>query len=83
MGDKVKVYFFKVWDGTTDSFHMPERKSTAERIARVGGAILPETEEEVDVDQLDDEDWYDPRQGDAEDDATAQVSEKPPTSYAT
>jgi hypothetical protein len=37
----VEVYSFKVWDSRTGDIVQPERKSTADRIARVGGEIIP------------------------------------------
>lgn len=84
MGDKVKVYFFKVWNGTTDSYEMPPRKSTADRIKNIcKGEILLETEEEVDSDLLDDEGRYDPSQGDIADDQLDRVAEKPPSNPGT
>jgi hypothetical protein len=81
MSEKAKVYFFKVWDATTDTYDMPAMKSTSERIARVGGAIIPETEEEIDASLLDEDGRYDPGIGDAVDDGTApeQVAVKPPS----
>jgi hypothetical protein len=35
------VHSFKVWDNRTGDIVQPERKSTADRIARVGGEIVP------------------------------------------
>jgi hypothetical protein len=32
LSDKAKVYFFKVWNGTSHTYDMPAMKSTAERI---------------------------------------------------
>jgi hypothetical protein len=39
--DLVEVHSFKVWDNRTGDMVQPERKSIADRIARVGGEIIP------------------------------------------
>jgi hypothetical protein len=39
----VEVHSFKVWDNQLGDFVQPERKSTGDRIARVGGEIVPES----------------------------------------
>ena len=56
----VMVYHFKVYDGTNDKFLVPPRKSTAERIGRVGGQLIEETGEDVPDSALDDDGRYDP-----------------------
>jgi hypothetical protein len=43
----VEVYAFKVWDSQAGDMVQPRGKSTAERIARIGGEIIPGTEEWV------------------------------------
>ena len=58
---KVTVYHFRVYDGINDVHIVPIRKSTAPRIARVNGEIIPGTAEDVDITSLDDHDRYDPQ----------------------
>jgi hypothetical protein len=41
----IEVHAFKVWDGRTGDMVQVPRKSTAERIARIGGKIIPNTAE--------------------------------------
>ena len=55
----VNVYSFRVWDQKGGVHFIPVRKSTAERIAILGGEIIPSTEEEVD-EQTVHEGRYDP-----------------------
>jgi hypothetical protein len=38
----VTVYHFKKWDGRTDQMIVPPRKSTAERIKDIQGAVIIE-----------------------------------------
>ena len=58
---KTTVHSFRVWNPTTDTYIMPERKSPAERIERIRGEIIPGTAELVDASDLDDQERYDPR----------------------
>lgn len=59
---RVTVHHFKVYDAVTDSWIVPPRKSPAERIEGIRGAIIiPGTAEEVDRAALDDQDRYDPQ----------------------
>ena len=51
----VEVHAFKVWDSRTGDIVQPERKSTADRIARVGGEIIPGSAEWVSSAEVDDE----------------------------
>jgi hypothetical protein len=43
----VEVHAFKVWDARAGEMTQVRRKSTAERIARIGGKIIPDTAEWV------------------------------------
>jgi hypothetical protein len=43
----VEVHSFKVWDGDAGEMAQPRAKSTASRIARIGGEIIPGTAEWV------------------------------------
>lgn len=58
---RVIVHHFKVYDAASDSWIVPTRKSPVERIERIGGVIIPGTEEDVDRSVLDEQDRYDPR----------------------
>ena len=63
---KVTVHHFRVYDVINDAYVIPIRKSPADRIKRIGGEIIPDTSEEVEVSSLDEHDRYDPRpKGDA------------------
>ena len=55
----VNVYSFKIWDNALGDYVVQPRKSTAERIGDVRGAILSNTREEVDSSALDAEGRYD------------------------
>jgi hypothetical protein len=56
----VRVYHAKVWDGAQDV--VTPHKGTANWIAMINGAIIPETSEEVDPSSLDGQGRYVPRQ---------------------
>lgn len=58
---RVTVHHFKVYDAINDSWIVPSRKSPAERIERIRGAIIPGTAEEVDRSALDEQERYDPQ----------------------
>jgi hypothetical protein len=60
---KVTVHHFKVYDPANDSWIIPQRKSTMERIESPGirGLVIPGTAEDVDQMLLDDQGRYDPR----------------------
>jgi len=58
---RVTVHHFRVYDAATDSWIVPARKSPAERIERIRGAIIPGTAEEVDRAALDEHERYDPQ----------------------
>jgi hypothetical protein len=47
VAEKVKVYFCRIQNRMTDSVDSPPWKATAEHVSRLGGSIIPETEEEV------------------------------------
>src|SRR5262249_32434366 len=49
----VEVHSFKVWDHRAGALIQPPAKSTAERIARIGGNIIPGTAEWVSPSALD------------------------------
>ncbi|HEY1806392.1 MAG TPA: hypothetical protein VGG45_18115 [Terracidiphilus sp.] len=51
----VEVHAFKVWDTTAGDQVQPSRKSTAERIARIQGEIIPGTSEWVEPSAIDSE----------------------------
>jgi len=51
----VMVYHFKVYDGFRDEFVVPALKSTAERIGRVRGDLIPDSAEDVPASQVDDD----------------------------
>lgn len=61
----VTVHHFKVYDASNDSWIVPQRKSTIERIQNpaIRGVVIPGTAEEVDERLLDDQGRYDPRHG--------------------
>ena len=58
---KVIVHHFKIYDPASDSWIVPPRKSTTERIQDIRGIIIPGTGEEVDRAFLDEQGRYDPR----------------------
>ena len=57
----IKVYHFRLRDQGRGDYVVPPYKSPAELISFLGGVILPETGESVDVSSLDNEQRYDPR----------------------
>jgi hypothetical protein len=61
----VTVYHFRAWNPGTDEYIVPDRKSPAERIERIGGTILPGTAEEVEDSVLDEHGRYEPRRKNA------------------
>jgi hypothetical protein len=58
---KITVHNFRVWNNVLGDYVFPERKSSAERIKRIGGEIIANTAEDVDPSALDEHDRYDPR----------------------
>ena len=65
----VKVHHFKVWDINTGDWRIPPLKSTAARIAKVRGKIIPGSMENVPASSLDREGRWDsekPRKASAE-----------------
>jgi hypothetical protein len=56
----VTVYHFRVYDPANDATIVQPRKSTAERIERIRGEIIPGTAEEVDPSTLDEDGRYNP-----------------------
>jgi len=57
----VQVHHYKVPDVNTGDWTVPPLKSTAERIARISGEIIPSTMEMVALSSLDSEGRYDPK----------------------
>lgn len=49
----VQVHSFRAWDSRAGDMVQPPQKSTAERIARIGGEIVPDTGEWVDPSAID------------------------------
>lgn len=49
------VHHFRVYDVQLDGWRVQHRKSTEERIRRVGGEIIPGTAEDVPAEELDDD----------------------------
>lgn len=58
------VHHFLVFDEAEEEYVIPPLKSTEDRIIRVGGEILPCTEEVVDRSALDSAGRYDPKRAD-------------------
>jgi hypothetical protein len=56
----VKVYHFKVWNIHKGDWEIPPSKRTSEGITKLNGQIIPDTAEEVFLQQLDSEDRYFP-----------------------
>jgi hypothetical protein len=52
---QIEFYSFKVWDNMRGGMVKPRAKSTAQRIARIGGEIVPGTSEWVAPEALDQE----------------------------
>lgn len=57
---KVTVYSYLTWDHQRGRSVMPSMKSTAARIALVGGRIVPGSAEEVDASAVDERGCYRP-----------------------
>jgi hypothetical protein len=57
----INVYHFKLWDGRRSAFFVPPYKKPADRISDLGGVMLAETAETVELASLDAEQRYDPR----------------------
>jgi hypothetical protein len=55
------VYHFRLWDDRRGGFFVPPYKRPITGISNLGGVMLPETAESVDLARLDDEQQYDPR----------------------
>ncbi len=58
--DAVVVHKFRVWDVTKDEYVEQPLKSPADRIARIGGEIIPGTGEAVERSALDEHGRYNP-----------------------
>jgi hypothetical protein len=56
----VTVHSFKVWDINKGDYAYPPLKSTAERIERARGVIIPNTAEDVPEFAVDGDGQYDP-----------------------
>jgi hypothetical protein len=57
----VQVHHFKVWNNNKGDWEIPSSKRTAESIAKLKGEIIPDTDEEIHVTQLDSLGRYFPR----------------------
>jgi len=57
----ITVHHFSVWDGQAEQMIVPPLKSPAERIRRLGGTIIPGTDERVHESALDLHGRYRPR----------------------
>ena len=62
----VAVYHFKVWDQKAGKHVVQPLKSTAKRIAEIGGEVIISSEERVDPSLLDEHGRYNPHQSKAE-----------------
>lgn len=55
---KITIYKVKLYDATTDETRVSRRMATEKGAAIMGGAIIPETEIEIDMDRLErGEEW--------------------------
>jgi hypothetical protein len=57
----VRVYHFRLWDQDAGRYFVPPYKSPVDIVSYLGGSILSETAESVDISDLDNEQRYDPR----------------------
>jgi hypothetical protein len=58
----IRVYHFRLWDDRLNGFFVPPYKKPADGISHLGGVMLAETAETVELSSLDDEQRYDPRE---------------------
>ena len=57
----IRVYHFRVWDDRLNGFFVPPYKKPADGISTLGGVMLADTAETVELSSLDNEQRYDPR----------------------
>jgi len=57
----IRVYHFKLWDPRQREYIVPPYKSPADLVSHLGGIILTDTAETVEMSSLDAEQRYDPR----------------------
>jgi hypothetical protein len=58
----IRVYHFRLWDDGLNGFFVPPYKKPADGISDLGGVMLAETAETVELSSLDDDQRYDPRE---------------------
>ena len=57
----IKVYHYRLWDQRRSEFLVPPYKKAADGISDLGGLMLAETAETVELGSLDNQQRYDPR----------------------